>query len=152
MQALGMNMQRLTFIKEQAKPLNDQKPVWKSWIWIVGLILYIVSQLAGQPVALGACGGVYSTLCRSCPPPDVCPCLRAVFPLPPCLLAAVFISPAILAPLGSATLVFNAIFAKVMVKEPFTRIHFAGTVIIIGGAVIIALFGFVPESSTQGPT
>ena len=61
-----------------------------------------------------------------------------------------FISPAILAPLGSATLVFNAIFAKVMVKEPFTRIHFAGTVIIIGGAVIIALFGFVPESSTGG--
>jgi hypothetical protein len=57
------------------------------------------------------------------------------------------ITPAVLAPLGSATLVFNAIFAKVMVKEPFTRTHLIGTLIIIGGAVIIALFGFVPESS-----
>jgi hypothetical protein len=53
MQALGMNMQRLTFLKEQAKPLNDQRPVWKSWIWIVGLIVYMISQLGGQPVALG---------------------------------------------------------------------------------------------------
>lgn len=62
-----------------------------------------------------------------------------------------FVSPAVLAPLGAATLVFNAMFAKLMVKEPFTRTHFVGTVVIIGGAVVIAIFGYVPESRTAPP-
>ena len=68
------------------------------------------------------------------------------------LPGTVFVSPAVLAPLGAATLVFNALFAKVMVKEPFTRTHLVGTVVIIAGAVVIAIFGYVPESRTAPPS
>ncbi|CAG8485268.1 13697_t:CDS:2 [Funneliformis caledonium] len=51
----------------------------------------------------------------------------------------------ILAPLGAVTLVFNALFAKLLLGDVFTRQTIIGTFFILIGAVMIALFGVVNE-------
>ncbi|RIA80623.1 magnesium transporter NIPA-domain-containing protein [Glomus cerebriforme] len=51
----------------------------------------------------------------------------------------------ILAPLGAVTLVFNAIFAKLLLGDIFNRQTIIGTIFIIIGAIMIALFGVVEE-------
>ena len=42
-------------------------------------------------------------------------------------------------------LVFNSICATLILGEPFTRWSFGGTVLVCGGAVLIAIFGAIPE-------
>ncbi|CAI2176327.1 12347_t:CDS:2 [Funneliformis geosporum] len=51
----------------------------------------------------------------------------------------------ILAPLGAVTLVFNALFAKLLLGDVFTKQTIIGTFFILIGAVMIALFGVVNE-------
>ncbi|GBC07519.1 hypothetical protein RclHR1_07500004 [Rhizophagus clarus] len=51
----------------------------------------------------------------------------------------------ILAPLGAITLVFNAIFAKLLLGDIFNKQTIIGTIFILIGAVMIALFGVVNE-------
>ncbi|KAF9164898.1 hypothetical protein DFQ26_000891 [Actinomortierella ambigua] len=53
----------------------------------------------------------------------------------------------ILAPLGAVTLVFNALFAKLLLGDQFTKQSAFGTCLILLGAVLIGLFGVVPEPS-----
>ncbi|KAG2175839.1 hypothetical protein INT44_000317 [Umbelopsis vinacea] len=51
----------------------------------------------------------------------------------------------VLAPIGAMNLVFNAIFAKVMLGDPFTKRTAYGTALIVLGAVLIGGFGVVQE-------
>ncbi|KAL0951193.1 hypothetical protein HGRIS_007921 [Hohenbuehelia grisea] len=51
----------------------------------------------------------------------------------------------ILAPLGAVSLLWNAFFAKVLLGDVFSPWMVLGTVLIAGGAVLIAVFGIVPE-------
>ncbi|KAF9428229.1 hypothetical protein BGZ94_003050 [Podila epigama] len=53
----------------------------------------------------------------------------------------------ILAPLGAVTLVFNALFARLLLGDVFSRQSAIGTVLILLGAIMIGLFGVVPEPS-----
>ncbi|CAO3659293.1 unnamed protein product [Umbelopsis ramanniana] len=51
----------------------------------------------------------------------------------------------ILAPIGAMGLVFNAIFAKLVLGDPFTRKSIIGTVLIVIGAILVGGFGVVRE-------
>ncbi|KAG0345953.1 hypothetical protein BG004_002744 [Podila humilis] len=53
----------------------------------------------------------------------------------------------ILAPLGAVTLVFNALFARLLLGDVFSRQSAIGTMLILLGAIMIGLFGVVPEPS-----
>ncbi|KZV82046.1 hypothetical protein EXIGLDRAFT_779031 [Exidia glandulosa HHB12029] len=51
----------------------------------------------------------------------------------------------ILAPLGAVSLLWNAVFARLLLGDVFTSIMAIGTALIAIGAVLIAVFGVVPE-------
>lgn len=51
----------------------------------------------------------------------------------------------VLAPLGAVSLLWNALFARFLLGDVFTRYMVLGTVLITGGAILIAIFGVVPE-------
>lgn len=51
----------------------------------------------------------------------------------------------ILAPLGAVSLLWNAFFARLILGDVFSPWMILGTVLIAGGAVLIAVFGIVPE-------
>ncbi|EEP79666.1 conserved hypothetical protein [Uncinocarpus reesii 1704] len=51
----------------------------------------------------------------------------------------------VLSALQASGLVFNTIFATLILGEPFTRYSFGGTVLVCVGAVLIAIFGAIGE-------
>ncbi|KAG5221907.1 cyclin-dependent protein kinase [Salix suchowensis] len=51
----------------------------------------------------------------------------------------------ILAPLGAVSLLWNAFFARMLLGDVFSPWMILGTLLIAGGAVLIAVFGIVPE-------
>ncbi|KAL9122588.1 MAG: hypothetical protein Q9187_000859 [Circinaria calcarea] len=51
----------------------------------------------------------------------------------------------VLSTLQASGLVFNSICATLILGEPFTRWSFGGTVLVCGGAVLIAIFGAIAE-------
>ncbi|KAJ6151317.1 hypothetical protein N7470_007911 [Penicillium chermesinum] len=51
----------------------------------------------------------------------------------------------VLSTLQASGLVFNTIFATLILGEPFTRYSFAGTVLVCTGAILIATFGAIGE-------
>ena len=51
----------------------------------------------------------------------------------------------ILAPLGAVSLLWNAFFARILLGDVFSPWMLLGTLLIAGGAVLIAVFGIVPE-------
>jgi len=51
----------------------------------------------------------------------------------------------ILAPLGAVSLLWNAFFARLILGDVFSPYMLFGTLAIAGGAVLIAIFGIVPE-------
>ncbi|KAJ7103538.1 hypothetical protein B0H15DRAFT_812630 [Mycena belliarum] len=51
----------------------------------------------------------------------------------------------ILAPLGAVSLLWNAFFARLILGDVFSPWMVLGTLFIAGGAVLIAIFGIVPE-------
>ncbi|KAL2912629.1 hypothetical protein HK105_207845 [Polyrhizophydium stewartii] len=57
------------------------------------------------------------------------------------VIALGFISPVVLAPLGSAGLIFNVIFSSVFVGTSITRYDWAGTVLIVFGCAVVSTFG-----------
>ncbi|KAF8078625.1 hypothetical protein FPV67DRAFT_1689274 [Lyophyllum atratum] len=55
----------------------------------------------------------------------------------------------ILAPLGAVSLLWNAFFARFILGDVFSPWMILGTILIAGGAVLIAFFGIVPEPPTR---
>ncbi|KIY52721.1 hypothetical protein FISHEDRAFT_10010, partial [Fistulina hepatica ATCC 64428] len=53
----------------------------------------------------------------------------------------------ILAPLGAVSLLWNAFLARIILGDVFSLWMVVGTVLIAGGAVLIAFFGIVPEAT-----
>lgn len=51
----------------------------------------------------------------------------------------------ILAPLGAVSLLWNAFFARFILGDVFSIYLVLGTILIAGGAVLIAIFGIVDE-------
>ena len=51
----------------------------------------------------------------------------------------------ILAPLGAVSLLWNALFARFILGDVFSLWMVLGTLLVAGGAVLIAIFGIVPE-------
>ena len=51
----------------------------------------------------------------------------------------------ILAPLGAVSLLWNAFFARILLGDVFSPWMLLGTLLIAGGAVLIAVFGIVPD-------
>ncbi|KAJ3855953.1 hypothetical protein EV368DRAFT_79186 [Lentinula lateritia] len=51
----------------------------------------------------------------------------------------------ILAPLGAVSLLWNALFARLILGDVFSSWMILATLLIAGGAVLIAIFGIVPE-------
>ena len=51
----------------------------------------------------------------------------------------------ILSPLQASGLVFNSIFATIILAEPFTRYSLVGTILVCIGATIIATFGALKD-------
>lgn len=60
--------------------------------------------------------------------------------------ALIFLTPAVVACLGSAALIFNFLFAAVLAKTVIHSVDVLGTLMIILGSVIVAVFGTLPES------
>ncbi|KAK4054958.1 hypothetical protein OIO90_003299 [Microbotryomycetes sp. JL221] len=50
--ALGLNIQKLHFNRQESLPSNQRKPDYKSGYWWFGLLLYIASQVVGSTLAL----------------------------------------------------------------------------------------------------
>lgn len=53
----------------------------------------------------------------------------------------------ILAPLGAVSLLWNAFFARLLLGDVFSPWMILGTLLITGGAILIAIFGIVPEQT-----
>ncbi|KAJ7630931.1 hypothetical protein FB45DRAFT_916960, partial [Roridomyces roridus] len=53
----------------------------------------------------------------------------------------------ILAPLGGISLLWNAFFARLILGDVFSPWMVVGTILIAGGAVLIGIFGIVPEQT-----
>jgi hypothetical protein len=51
----------------------------------------------------------------------------------------------ILAPLGAVSLIYNAVLARLLLGDVFGRKAILGTALVAGGAIMIAVFGVVPE-------
>jgi len=89
------------------------------------------------------------------------PCVSIPAPIPPSdpissvifitsnILGSVFqlasLPVVILAPLGAVSLLWNAFFACFILGDVFSLWMILGTLLIAGGAVLIAIFGTVPE-------
>ncbi|KAH6574850.1 hypothetical protein BASA61_010333 [Batrachochytrium salamandrivorans] len=57
------------------------------------------------------------------------------------VVALGFISPVVLAPLGSAGLIFNIVFSSFFVGTQITRYDWGGTVLIVIGCAVVSTFG-----------
>jgi hypothetical protein len=53
----------------------------------------------------------------------------------------------ILAPLGAVSLLWNALFARFLLGDVFSPWMVLGTILIAGGAILIGIFGIVPEQT-----
>ncbi|GAA6003681.1 hypothetical protein JCM10207_003544 [Rhodosporidiobolus poonsookiae] len=109
--ALGLNIQKLDFTRQEALPPNQRKPDFLRPYWLLGIILYIASQVVGSTLALN------------------------------------FLPAQYVAPLGSTSLVFNFIFAYLLVGTAITRLDIGGTCVIILGVVGTVVFGNIKGPS-----
>ncbi|GAA5931386.1 hypothetical protein JCM1841_002800 [Sporobolomyces salmonicolor] len=103
--ALGLNITKLDFTRQEALPPAERRPDYLRPFWLLGIILYIGSQVLGSTLALEF--------------------LRAEY----------------VAPLGSTSLIFNFIFAYLLVGTPVTKLDVFGTIVIILGVVGVVVFG-----------
>lgn len=53
----------------------------------------------------------------------------------------------ILAPLGAVSLLWNALLSRILLGDLFSATTLVGTLLIAGGATLIAIFGVVPEQN-----
>ncbi|KAJ8293914.1 hypothetical protein OF846_003168 [Rhodotorula toruloides] len=109
--ALGLNITKLDYTRQEALPPSQRRPDFLRIYWLLGLGLYIASQVVGSTLALEY--------------------LRAEY----------------VAPLGSTSLIFNFIFAYLLVSTPVTRLDILGTVVIILGVVGVVVFSNIRKET-----
>lgn len=107
MNAGGLNLTKLDHSRQATIPKSSRKPDWLRPLWLLGMLLYALSQLVGSTLALEF--------------------MRAEY----------------VAPLGSTSLIFNFLFASVLIGTPVTSTDIYGTVIIVFGVIGIVLFGSI---------
>ena len=95
-------------------------------LWIIGSLIFILSNSLGS-VSLG------SISARNIAEPTLKVFQLSALPI------------VILAPLGGVSLCWNALFAKFILGDSFSRYLILGTLLIGAGAVLIAVFGTVDE-------
>ncbi|KIM69251.1 hypothetical protein SCLCIDRAFT_1208675 [Scleroderma citrinum Foug A] len=103
--AAGLNLTKLDHVRTSSIPKHARKRDWLRPLWLLGMILYVLSQLIGSTLALDY--------------------MRAEF----------------VAPLGSASLIFNFLFARFLVGTPVTNTDIHGTIIVVIGVIGIVAFG-----------
>jgi len=81
----GLNLTKLDHVRTSAIPRASRRKDWLRPLWLLGMILYILSQLIGSTLALEY--------------------LRAEY----------------VAPLGSSSLIFNFLFASLLIGTPVTN-------------------------------
>ncbi|KAF8493638.1 hypothetical protein JB92DRAFT_2998388 [Gautieria morchelliformis] len=107
MNAGGLNLTKLDHSRQAALPKSSRRRDWLRPLWLLGMLLYILSQLVGSTLALEF--------------------MRAEY----------------VAPLGSTALIFNFLFASILIGTPVTSTDIYGTVIIVFGVIGIVLFGSI---------
>lgn len=130
-QAFGISLQRRAHLVEQQLGIDGRLPFYKRPLWLSGFLIYTLSNIVQSSCTIG------------------------------------YLPIVILAPVGAIGLVFNAVFAKLVLGDPFTlktvlgmswlyvyvciiHLHniyylYAGTMLIVLGAGLVAGFGVVPE-------
>ncbi|QRW21478.1 Magnesium transporter NIPA [Rhizoctonia solani] len=104
----GLNLTKLDHVRQNALPkASRQKKDYLRPLWLIGMILYILSQLLGSTLALEY--------------------MRAEY----------------VAPLGSTSLIFNFMFASILVGTPVGRTDIYGTVVVVLGVCGIVAFGSI---------
>ncbi|GAA5979152.1 hypothetical protein JCM5350_007084 [Sporobolomyces pararoseus] len=103
--ALSLNITKLDLSRQEAIPAAQRRPDYLRPFWILGLLLYIASQVVGSTLALS------------------------------------FLPAQYVAPLSSSSLVFNFIFAYLLVGTPIAKLDIIGTAIIVLSIVGIVVFG-----------
>ncbi|EJD52737.1 hypothetical protein AURDEDRAFT_111319 [Auricularia subglabra TFB-10046 SS5] len=110
--AVGLNFTKLDHVRNAAIPKSARRRDWLRPLWLLGMILYILSQLIGSTLALEY--------------------MRAEY----------------VAPLGSSSLVFNFLFANLLVGTQITRTDIYGTVVVVIGVIGIVAFGSINSGLT----
>ncbi|KAG0043467.1 hypothetical protein BGZ83_011359 [Gryganskiella cystojenkinii] len=105
MNAAGLNLLKLDHVRNRALVMERQRQDCSRPMWLLGLTLYVGSQIAGSTIALN------------------------------------FLKTQWVAPLGSIALIFNFIFAKILVGTRITQRDVLGTVIVMVSVVWIVCFG-----------
>lgn len=135
LQAIGLTLQRKSHLLEDEKPhYEGRRPPYKRRRWQLGMGMFVISNIVGSTIQI-------TTL-----PLPVLSTLQAVshrHRLKWCFLA----SDQLTARMSEkqSGLVFNTIFATLILGEPFTRYSFAGTGLVCIGAILIATFGAIGE-------
>ncbi|KZW00316.1 hypothetical protein EXIGLDRAFT_830963 [Exidia glandulosa HHB12029] len=105
--ALGLNLSKLDHARNAAIPKSARRREFLRPLLVIGMSLYILSQLIGSTLALEY--------------------MRAEY----------------VAPLGSSSLVFNFLFANLLVGTQITRTDIYGTIVVLFGVVGIVAFGSI---------
>ncbi|KAI5117787.1 hypothetical protein M0805_000430 [Coniferiporia weirii] len=103
----GLNLTKLDHVRTSSVPKSARRKDWLRPLWLIGMLLYILSQLIGSTLALQY--------------------LRAEY----------------VAPLGSTSLIFNFLFASMLVGTPVTSTDIYGTIVVVVGVVGIVAFGSI---------
>lgn len=105
--AAGLNLTKLDHVRTSSIPKAARRKDWLRPLWLLGMVLYVLSQLIGSTLALDY--------------------MRAEY----------------VAPLGSASLVFNFLFARFLVGTPVTKTDIHGTIVVVLGVIGIVAFGAI---------
>ncbi|SCV73583.1 BQ2448_7509 [Microbotryum intermedium] len=127
--ALGLNVTKLDFTRQEALPASARKPDWQRPFWVLGLGLYIISQVVGSTLALNY--------------------LRAEYVAPLGSLSLVFNFVLSVCRVSNSTMVEHLLTsfvddvhsAYLLVGTPVTRLDILGTVVVILGVVGVVVFG-----------
>lgn len=103
--AAGLNLTKLDHVRTSSIPKAARRQDWLRPLWLLGMVLYVLSQLLGSTLALDY--------------------MRAEY----------------VAPLGSASLIFNFLFARFLVGTPVTKTDIQGTIVVVLGVIGIVAFG-----------
>ncbi|GAA5933525.1 uncharacterized protein JCM15063_001338 [Sporobolomyces koalae] len=103
--ALSLNITKLDLSRQETIPPAQRRPDFLRPFWILGLVLYIASQVVGSTLALS------------------------------------FLPAQYVAPLSSSSLIFNFVFAYLLVGTPIAKLDIYGTATIVLGVVGVVVFG-----------